>query len=207
MCWHGASCFLCHPFYTLCPRTYTTLQTLPPTLSWAAAPSSGSFWETPSFFLLQTLLAAPFTWNALPLSLHRASSKSSFALTLNVLSNRSPSWVSLSKQGLPVSLSPGTVFIPFLVLSTVCSHFTLLFTCLLCREGCSLHLPGQPSLFPAGLAGNTGFLRGQAFCCYFRSSRPGVWTRYCPGPTSSLRPHTLAWTVAWLPKHLWPWLF
>ena len=86
-------------------------------------------------------------------------------LTLNVLSHRSPSWVSLSKQGLPASLSPSTVLIPFLVLSTVCSHFTLLFTCLLCREGCSLHLPGQPTLFPTGLAADAGFLRGLAFCC------------------------------------------
>ena len=154
---------LYYPFYTLGPRTYTTLQALPPTLSRAAAPSSSSFWETPCF-ILQTL-PAPFTWNALPLSLHRVSSKSSIGFTLNVLSNRSPSWVSLSKQGLPASLSPSTVLIPFLVLSTVCSHFTLLFTCLLWREGCSLHLPGQPSLFPAGLAADAGFLKGQAFCC------------------------------------------
>lgn len=36
--------------------------------------------------------------------------------------------------------------------------------------------PEQP-LFPAGLAGDGGFLSGLAFCCYFRSSRLGVWTR------------------------------
>lgn len=52
------------------------------------------------------------------------------------------------------------------------------------REGCSLHLPGQPPLFPAGLAGDGGFLSVR-FCCYFRSSRLGVWTRWCPGLTSS----------------------
>ena len=122
-------------------------------------PSSGSSWETPYFFLLQTLLAAPFTWNALPLTLHRVSSIIILRFDLNVLSKKSPSWVSLSKQGLPVSLSPSTVLISFLVLSAVCSHFTLLLTCLLCREGCSLHLPRQPSLFPAGLAGVPGFMR------------------------------------------------
>ena len=48
------------------------------------------------------------------------------------------------------------------------------------REGRSLGLPGQPPLFPAGLAGDAGFPSGLAFCCHFRSSRWGVWTRWCP---------------------------
>ena len=130
---------------------------------------------------------------------------SSCGLTLNVLSKKSPSWVSLSKQGLPVSLSPSTVLISFLVLSAVCSHFTLLLTCLLCREGCSLHLPGQPSLFPAGLAGVPGFMRGRLSVAISDPVNQEFEQGGVLGPPVFLRPSTLVWTVPRLPKQLWPW--
>ena len=147
-------------------------------------------------------LLLPLPGMPLPLLFAGSAPLSSRGLTLNVLSKKSPSWVSLSKQGLPVSLSPSAVLISFLVLSTVCSHFSLLFTCLSCREGCSLHLPGQLSLFPAGLAGVPGFMRGRPSVAISDPVNQEFEQGGVLGPSVFLCPSTLVWTVPRLPKHL-----
>lgn len=56
------------------------------------------------------------------------------------------------------------------------------------REGCSQGLSGQPSAFLAQGGSDSVFLSTLAFCHHFRYSRRGAWTRWYPGPTSSLTP-------------------
>ena len=64
-------------------------------------------------------LLLPLPQSALPLLFTRSAPVSSFSLTLNVLASKSPSWVTLSQQGLPVkSLSQRCAY--FLVSTYQC---------------------------------------------------------------------------------------
>lgn len=109
------------------PSGIHTLWTISPNLSQATAPSSGSSWETPHLFLLQTLLATPFYLEYSSL-LFRVSS-----IIILQFDHECPpqllfpSWVTPVQQGLRVSLSLSAVLISLLVLTIVCSHFTSLF--------------------------------------------------------------------------------
>lgn len=116
-----------------------------PNLSQTTVLPSGSFWKTPHFFLPQSMcVCCWFYRNAplLPFTLPAPCHPSTF--TLNALSNKRPSWISLSRLSLLVSL---IALYLFPVLDGLLSVFILL-TCLVEYYQSSPRMKGQDHVHP-----------------------------------------------------------